>query len=185
MWLADAGIASLELSRQSLSAGQVWTILTGPLLHVTFEHLLFDLLGLLIVGWIFEPMMRGGMAIIVLAINVAVAMAVFAIYPDVDSYRGLSSLDQGLLAAGAAALAWKRNWRAAAIIGIVLAAKWTFELLQGGPMMGFVSTDATRYGAPVPWTHAIGGLIGAASMLVWLGSADFRHRRRSDGVAGA
>ena len=50
--------SSLELTRDSLIEGRLWTILTGPLLHVSFQHLVFDVLGLLIVGWIFLSLRR-------------------------------------------------------------------------------------------------------------------------------
>lgn len=161
-------VEALELTRQSLFDGRWWTICTGPLLHVSFQHLIFDVLGLLIVGWIFEPMLKRGMMWIVLAINIAVAIAAFVIYPELDSYCGLSALDQGLLAAGAVALAMNRNTRPALIIAGVLALKWIGELAFEQSSLGLVSSDAARYGEPVPWCHAIGGIAGALSAWLWM-----------------
>jgi rhomboid family GlyGly-CTERM serine protease len=187
IWAAAAGdgllaktriIEALELTRQSIFDGRWWTICTGPLLHVSFHHLIFDVLGLLIVGWIFEPMLRRGMMWIVLAINVAVAIAAFAIYPDLDSYCGLSALDQGLLAAGAVALAMSRNTRPALIIAGVLALKWFGELAFDQSSLGLVSSDASRYGEPVPWCHAVGGMAGALSAWVYTLSSSFRKSHR-------
>jgi hypothetical protein len=121
-------------------------------------------------------MLKRRMIWIVMAINVAVAIAAFALYPDVNSYCGLSALDQGLLAAGAVALWLNRNTRPALIIATVLTLKWISELALGQSSLGLVTTDASRYGTPVPWCHVIGGLAGAAS--AWLCLRHF-HRARS------
>lgn len=168
---------SLQLTRQSLLDGRLWTILSGPLLHVSVQHLAFDVLGLLIVGWIFEPMLKRGMIFFVIPINVAVAIAAFAIYPDLQSYCGLSALDQGLLAAGAVALAMNRNTRPALIIASVLVLKWISELVFAQSSLGLISADPARYGTPVPWCHAIGGIAGALSAWLWVKSCEVISRR--------
>ena len=175
---------SLQLTRDSLIEGRLWTILTGPLLHVSFRHLLFDVLGLLVVGWIFEPMLKRGMIWIVIAINIAVAIAAFAIYPGLQSYCGLSALDQGLLAAGAVALAMNRNARPALIIAGVLALKWIGELVFAQSSLGLISTDPALYGTPVPWCHAIGGIAGGLSAWLWIKSCEVtsRHPRAAQAI---
>src|SRR5262245_38953182 len=172
LWLMHAiapiDTEMLELTRHGLRGGRLWTVFTGPLLHVSFEHLLFDVLGLLVVGCAFEPMFTRGFPILAPIVSVAVAIAAFAVYPDVAIYRGLSALDQGLLAGGAAALASHRRYRAALIIAAVLLIKWSGELVCVSSLMAWVSSDPAHYGESVPWCHAIGGLAGAASTAAWL-----------------
>jgi membrane associated rhomboid family serine protease len=167
--LLDIDSGWLQLSRASLQQGHLWTIVTGPLLHVSSAHVIFDVLGLLIVGWFVEPLLRSAFVPVSMAINVAVALGVFAIYPGIQVYCGLSALDQGLLAAGAITLALRREWRSAGIIAIVLAMKWTGELVVSDSLLGFFASsgaDPMKYGQPVPWCHAIGGVAGALSVLI-------------------
>jgi rhomboid family GlyGly-CTERM serine protease len=151
----------LALSREAPAHGHWWTLLTGALLHVSDLHVCMDVLGLLLVGCIFEPKFGRAWPWFVAIINVVVGLGALALYPHLPGYCGLSALDQGLLAAGVVALAFEHNWRAAMIIGGTLLAKWTFEISGGLPLMGTVTDDPLHYGLPVPWAHAIGGVTGA------------------------
>ena len=136
----------LVLSRDNLARGWMWTLFTGSLLHASALHVTMDVLGLLIVGWVFEPKWGNTWPWLVAFINAVVALGVLAIYPHINAYCGLSALDQGLLAAGVVALAWRGDWLPASIIGGTLIAKWVFEIIGGLPLMGTLTADPLKYG---------------------------------------
>jgi rhomboid family GlyGly-CTERM serine protease len=160
-WLPMVDVSWLALSREALAQGRWWTPLTGALLHVSDVHVCMDVLGLLLVGCIFEPRFGKAWPWLIAFTNIVVGVGVLALYRHLPGYCGLSALDQGLLAAGAVALIFEGNRRAASIIGVTLIAKWMFEILGGLPLMGAATDDPLQYGQPVPWAHAIGGIAGA------------------------
>jgi rhomboid family GlyGly-CTERM serine protease len=152
--------AWLELTRDNLAAGMIWSIITGPLLHITSLHLVLDVLGLLIIGWMLEPRLGRTMPIACIAANVAVAMAFIVIYPELPAYRGLSAMTHGVLAAGAAALWRQDERRLAATIGIALIGKCAFELVGDSVTAAALFGHVESFGSPVPWTHAIAAIVG-------------------------
>jgi rhomboid family GlyGly-CTERM serine protease len=167
----------LVLSRDALAAGAWWTIFTAPLLHLSGPHLLFDVLGLLFVGWMFEPPLRGRYVWIALSITLVVSATFLIAYPQLDSYYGLSSLDQGLFCAGLAAL-WRRGERVSAgLLLAALAAKWIAELGGGESVLGRLPFDEDAFGTAVPWTHIGGGLAG---LFAGYFAARFAPRRAQD-----
>ena len=170
--------ALIALTRDNLAHGRLWTLLTGPLLHASTIHLTMDVLGLLVVGCVFEPLFKLSWLSLAAIINIAVGLGVLAAYSHIDGYCGLSALDQGLLAAGVIALLWRGDHLPAAIIGGTLIVKWTFEIIGGLPLMGTMAADPLDYGHSVPLAHAIGGAAAAmsAAMIRWRGAT-----RRSAG----
>jgi rhomboid family GlyGly-CTERM serine protease len=162
----------LQLTPEALMHGRIWTMHTAPLLHVSFEHLLLDVLGLLVVGFVFEPMFgwRRWLAIII-AINLAVGLSIFTLYRHLHEFRGLSALDQGLLSAGALALWLRRDRAAGLVIAATLAIKWSLELTSGDSTADQFFGGATNFGQSVPWAHVIGGFAGAFAALISLGSS--------------
>ncbi len=173
-------VSWLALSRDALAHGRWWTLVTGSLLHVSDLHVRMDVLGLLMVGGIFEPRFGRAWPWLVASINIVVGLGALALYPHLPGYCGLSALDQGLLAAGVVALMFEQRWSAAAIIGGTLIAKWTFEVAGGLPLMGTMTNDPLQYGQSVPWAHAIGGATGAlAATLVKLARVNRRAAARA------
>lgn len=165
---AGMNVAALELRSAAVAAGSVWSIWTGPLLHNSAVHLAFDVAGLLLVGWAFEPRLRREFPAIIAAVCVGVATAFIAAYPQLEAYRGLSGLAQGLFAAGLVAL-WHAGQRPSAVLGAgLLVTKWILELAAGASVTAWLATDAAAFGVPVPWTHMAGGLSGGVSAW-WLG----------------
>jgi len=154
------GLDGLVLSREAIGAGRLWTIFTGPLLHLSGQHLLFDVAGLLVVGYVFEPLLRRAYGVAVAVISIAVGVTFLLAYPHLPAYYGLSSLDQGLFAAGLVAL-WRRgDRRIAGTLLVMLALKWAFELSGATSLMSAVAADPTAFGMPVPLTHVAGGVAG-------------------------
>ena len=158
--IAEPARGWLVLSRDALAAGAWWTVFTGPLLHLSGPHLLFDVAGLLFVGWMFEPLLRGWYVGIAVWITLVVSATFFVAYPQMSSYYGLSSLDQGLFCAGLAAL-WRRGDRiSAGMLLAALAVKWIAELSGGESVLAWLPFDENAFGTAVPWTHIAGGLAG-------------------------
>ena len=110
--LGSAGVdlTALELSSAAIARGNWWAVFTGHLLHLTVTHLVFCVVGLVVVGLVFEPLLGRVYGVIAVLVAVAVASGFVVAHPDLPGYYGLSSLAQGLFVAGLVAL-WRRGER--------------------------------------------------------------------------
>lgn len=157
--IAASGIAPLlQWDRSASGVRMIWQLLTCHLTHWSADHLLWDLLGLVILGALCEKQSRRATAQCVLVSSLAIALGVQIFRPDLAFYRGLSGLDSALF--GLLAALWLRdaaaesNWRAATLPALMLAlfaAKMAIELTSGAAV--FVQTPEML---PVPLAHLIG-----------------------------
>jgi membrane associated rhomboid family serine protease len=92
-------LSALELSAGAMASGRWWTMFTGHLLHLSPTHLIFCVAGLLVAGYVFEPLFGRSYATITAAVAVAVGLAFVIAHAELSGYYGLSSLDQGLFVA--------------------------------------------------------------------------------------
>jgi rhomboid family GlyGly-CTERM serine protease len=151
--LAAGGDEVRELGRyqrDALENGQYWRLVSGHLVHLGFGHLWPNLVALVIVGGLFDGVLRNadwwrvGFASIA-----AIDFGLYLLEPSVAWYVGLSGVLHGFVAAGALALCLDRQ-----MLGVVLAiglgAKLTFEQVAG----------------PVPFTaESVGGPVVVAAHL--------------------
>lgn len=163
--IAATGIAPLlQWDRAAAGPRVVWQLLTCHLTHWSADHLLWDLLGLLILGALCERQSRRATAQCLLLSSLAIALGVQIFRPELAFYRGLSGVDSALF--GLLAMLWLRdaraqnNWQAAAWPALMLtlfAAKLAIELTSGAAV--FVQTPELL---PVPLAHLIGLACGLA-----------------------
>jgi membrane associated rhomboid family serine protease len=76
-WFGWRGADSLELSRESIASGRVWTILTAALLHAGAMHLVFNLLGVWYFGKLVEETLGGGRYLAFVALAAVVSHVPF------------------------------------------------------------------------------------------------------------
>ncbi len=151
--LAAGGDEARELGRYQRDAvenGQYWRLVSGHLVHLGVGHLWPNLLALVIIGALFDGVLRNAdwwrLSLVSAA---AIDLGLYWLEPDVLWYVGLSGVLHGVVAAGALAFALERQ-----ALGFVLlaglGAKLAFEQLAG----------------PVPFTAAsVGGPVVVAAHL--------------------
>lgn len=170
--LLTAGIALLpeaatllQFDRRVAANGFWWPILSSHFVHWNHEHLFWDLSVFVVLGAICECRDRWRYVVTLFAAGLLIPLSVWALIPEMETYRGLSGLDTALFALLAVSTVqeqWReRRWVWVLAIGGLLAAlvgKIGFEFLTGGTL--FVDAGAANF-QPVPLAHVIGALVGS------------------------
>ncbi len=164
--LGPGAFAALAFDRPAIAAGEPWRLLTAHVVHLGPGHLVLNLAGLALIGWLIGRDFRWpAWTAIGLTSAFSVTGSLYLFHPEVAWYVGLSGLLHGLLAGGLmpgvigrrpeslvlmALLIGKLAWEAAAgpLPGSTEAA--------GGPVL----VEAHRYGAA-------GGMIAGVLIAVW------------------
>ncbi|NTV11260.1 MAG: rhomboid family intramembrane serine protease [Zoogloea sp.] len=185
--LVPESIASaLALDRHAVSAGALWCLWSGHLVHFSAQHAVLDIATLLIAGGIAEREMgtpATGLALVLGA--PAIAIVVLLAAPQLEVYRGASGLAV-LLGTAAGILLWQRNPGVRGVLaGLAIALLAKTSLDAAGLLPGLSSLPD---GVRVAWqAHDAGGALGALAALY----AASRNRRRlatgnaQEGAAGA
>lgn len=165
-----AGPASelLVLDRQAVIDGELWRLISGHWVHSDGEHLVWNVAGLLVLGWLFEPLLQKRLLVVLLIGTVGVDLAIWHALPELELYCGLSGILNSLLAAGLCQM-W-RETRAPLVIvtGAGAVAKIAIETLSTTALF----TQSTW--PSVPPVHAAGF---AAGILWWMLSSSSRSIR--------
>ena len=156
---------ALRFDRAPIAAGEVYRLVTGHLAHLGWSHFALNGLGLVLCWVLVGQAFSALQWLIIMAICIAVVDAgLWLLLPDLQWYVGLSGLLHGILAAGAVG-GWRQRSVESGVLLAVLAAKIGYELVAG-PMPG---SEGASGGPVVVEAHvlgAIGGLAGAASVLI-------------------
>lgn len=159
---------------EALRAGQIWRLVTGPLVHATWGHLLRDVALLLAVAIAFgDSLGRRRFAVLCLAGLAVPTAAVFVFEPDITLYYGTSGLTHALLAAAAVGeLRRPDGSRMPRLLGagvaIGLIAKLAVELAGGAPAFPMDLGPGVRQ---LPSAHAAGAIVGFLLSMVAAQSA--------------
>jgi len=162
----DDGASALRYGRAAVADGEWWRLATAHLVHLGPGHLLLNLAGLALVGWLTGREFGAAGWWLVAGVSAAtISAALYLLHPGVAWYVGLSGVLHGLLAGGLVP-ALRRRDAAAMILAALLAGKLAWEALAG-PLPGAEQTaggpvlvEAHRYGA-------LGGAIAALGALGW------------------
>jgi rhomboid family GlyGly-CTERM serine protease len=169
---ASTTIADLLVADHRIAHGQLWRVLTGPLVHATWGHLVRDLALVAIAGIAYEAPLRSRRAPLFAGGVVVPAMAVLAA-GHAQWYCGLSGLSHALLAAALSYEAGSRRGVARAVVlGLcaVSAVKPIYELVTGAPAFAMSLGDGI---VQAPLAHLVGVLVGVACGV--FAAADRRH----------
>jgi len=140
---------------------EIWRLLTGHLVHGSWQHTWLNLTGLLVVAVLFRQTYSALEWIFIgLFSALSIDFGLIFFMPHLQWYLGLSGVLHGLLAAGT--VAWWRleNRGLAVLLFVMLIAKLTWEQWQGAlPLSGELNVivNAHLYGA-------IGGLLAGAGL---------------------
>lgn len=169
--LAPAAGLQLELSRPALFSGQLWRLVTGHLVHWTWDHLLWDLLTFMVAVRICAARAPALLVRCLIASALAVPATVLALAPEIEVYRGLSGVDAAAYVLAGLLLVEERRAEgdragARVVVALLVAflAKLAYELATGGAVF---MDSATAGVVTVPVGHLAGALVG---WWVWIGT---------------
>lgn len=137
-------------------------MVTCHLAHWSTQHLFWDLLMFIVLGWHLEKTLTRPYYFTLIASSLLIPLGVQVMQPEISSYRGLSGIDTALFAllctSKLASGYRKGSQGSVALFLFLLLAMWgklIFEFSSGDVM--FVRHDNFY---PVPSAHLCGALIG-------------------------
>jgi len=152
--LGPQATEALRYDRAAVLAGEGWRLVTGHLVHADAPHLAWNVVGVMLVWFLFagEYSLRGWFGVL-LASTVATDLGFLLLEPDLDWYVGFSGVLHGCMAAGL--VSWLRAARdpLTVVVGALFAAKLLWEHVAGplpftaGSMSLPVVYQAHSYGA--------------------------------------
>ncbi len=160
---ADA-LPALRYERAAVLAGQAWRLVTGHVVHAGLVHLGWNLLGVLIVAFLFAGEYSWRQWLVILGVSTAATdLGFLLLEPQLDWYVGFSGVLHGLMAAGL--VAWLRTSRDAVtwIVTGLFAAKLAWEHFAGPLPFTAASLDL-----PVIHEAHTYGAIGGGLAGLWL-----------------
>ena len=100
--LKDKGFSLFQYQRDYILSGQLWRLVTGHFVHVTWMHLILNLAGFVIIWLIFKHILdQQTWWLLTLGSMVGVDVGLLIFHPEIKWYMGLSGVLHGLFAAGA------------------------------------------------------------------------------------
>ncbi len=164
-------LGALAWQRAALDSGQWLRLLTSHAAHLSLHHLLFNLIGLLLIA---ELLLERWRSVDIAALGLVSALGTSLLLwqgaPGLQWYAGLSGLLHGL-------------WGGAALAGCLLAQGWLYvsALLALAVKLVWLNPTAVSAGdGPAMPVVAVAHLYGAVSGLVWAVLAWIGRRRHLD-----
>ena len=160
----------LRYDRTGIENGEFWRLVSGHLAHLGWAHLVMNIVGLLLVTWLFAPPGRPWQWLVaILSCAVLSSIGLYLFSPQLQWYVGLSGILHGLVMAGA--IRWVASGDRAGVwmLGL-LAAKLLWE-----QAVGALPLSAELAGGPVAVDAHLWGAFGG---LVWAGAFWFWSRRK-------
>jgi rhomboid family GlyGly-CTERM serine protease len=155
----------LQYDRTAIQTGELWRIVTCHLTHWSLDHLFWDAVALLVLGFLVERDHRKTFYVCIGASAVLIPTSIWFCLPELETYRGLSGIDSAVFLLLAVIILQEyltaREWAWTVIAVVVLGgfvAKIAFEIVTGSTF--FVDSDAAKM-LPVPLAHVVGGILGA------------------------
>jgi len=150
--LGQFGHAWLPYDRASILNGQLWRVVTSHLTHTSFNHLILNIFGLMIVFLLFGVLFSTRFWVLsILVCMSGVSIGLFANNPYLEWYVGFSGVLHGLIVFGAIG-AIKNKDHIGFFVLIAVFSKLIFEQLYGPSLntMQFINSpvivDAHLYG---------------------------------------
>ncbi len=160
----EAASQWLRFDRAAISAGQIWRILSGNLVHLGWSHLWMNLAGLALIWAIFYRQLGLYQWLVALTVScLGVGFGLFFLNPELQWYVGLSGALHGLFVLGII-VSLTRGYRLEWLLLAFLAAKLMWE-----QWIGAVPGTAEVAGGPVVVdSHLYGAIAGLVLALIFV-----------------
>ena len=154
-------------SAAEIARGEIWRIVSGHFMHADLQHLLWNCLGLAVLGTLLEYRSRRVLLAALGTGIVFVSALLLTPFSQLEYYCGLSGVLNTLLLV-ALWLEWRltRSWLII-VITCGSIAKVLIEVSQGISIMTHISWP------PYAWSH-VAGLFGGL-FIIWIQSRGFCH----------
>ncbi|MGD8639760.1 MAG: rhombosortase [Gammaproteobacteria bacterium] len=153
----------LRFDRNAILSGEVWRIFTGHLAHLSWKHLLMNVLGLALVWALFDRCLstkRWLHTILYSALGISLMLLV--IDSHLRWYVGLSGVLHGMFMVGVLYDLKSGRWDAKLLLLLIIA-KLLYEQLVG-PLPG---SEKTVGGSVVVDAHLFGAITGIITYMVF------------------
>ena len=147
----------LEYDRAAIASGETWRLVTGHLVHYSFDHFFWDAITFLALGAACERFGATRLLACLAASALAISASIWLCLPSVATYRGLSGVDSALFGLLIAA-SGRTTLSVICLAGFFL--KMAFELATGQTI--FV-TNLGSGAVGVPLAHLVGAAAGLAA----------------------
>jgi rhomboid family GlyGly-CTERM serine protease len=163
---------ALRYERDAILAGQVWRLLTAPLVHLTWSHALMNIGALIIIWGLFGQVFSSrAWVYITLGCALGISAGLLVLNPGISWYVGLSGILHGYFASGA--IAERQTYKRTSMVMLLLVCgKLLWEQIFG-PLPG--SAEAAG-GKVIVDTHLYGAICGLVPG--WLLSRDRDKRAK-------
>jgi rhomboid family GlyGly-CTERM serine protease len=143
----------LEFSREAITNGEYWRLLTGNIMHTNHWHLIFNVAGLILLTHLFHRLMSNLHFMVFSVVNASlVGLMLYTLIPTIEYYVGLSGYLHGLFVYGCLIEIYKgRTSSWLLLIGVCV--KIGYETFYGASeemselINASVATDAHLFGA--------------------------------------
>ena len=158
----------LYFSAGDIARGETWRIVTGHFMHADLQHLLWNCLGLAVLGSLIEFRSQTVLCAALSAGIVSVSALLLTPFSQLEYYCGLSGVLNTLLLV-ALWLEWRstRSWLIIAVSCGVLV-KTVIEVSQGVSILTHISWP------PYAWSH-VAGLAGGL-IIVWVQNRAYQNQ---------
>ena len=92
IYLLPTVASHLIYDREQILAGQWWRVFTGAGVHFSWSHLIYNVVILLVAGWLLERESRIRLVLLVLVTSVLSGLYFFYFLPEMKKYAGLSAI---------------------------------------------------------------------------------------------
>ena len=153
-----------QFAREEIQMGQWWRFLSANFVHLSWQHLGMNVLGLVLIYAFFPRVLSWNAWVIVLLLcSLSVTFGIWLFNPNIVWYVGLSGALHGLLVILLVLDYVRHKSRLNILLLIAIFAKLIWEILKG-PMPGSEGIA----GGPVVVQAHLYGFIGAILMLSFL-----------------
>ena len=147
----------LVFDRRNIAAGQWWRIFSGNLTHSNYPHLLLNLSGLWILGFLFIDSLKTKTFITsIFILGLIVGSGLYYFIPVVENYYGFSGVLYGLCLIGGVSAIMQKDYFTGVSVTLLITAKIIWDYFNGGS-----SSSEQLIGIPVATDAHLYGFIGA------------------------
>lgn len=151
-------------NRNDINHGQGWKILTGNFTHSNIPHLLLNLSGLWLLGFLFIDSLSSKTFILSsVFLAVIVGLGLYFFTPELMGYYGFSGVLYGLYFVAAVCAMLENDLFTGISVALLIAGKIVWDYINGGSQ-----ASAELIGIPVANDAHLYGFIGAIVISVFL-----------------